>query len=74
MKRGGEKGTCLHCTATMEKREPSWTGAATVENSKEFPWKTKNRDTVWSSNSILGYISGDVIGKDTWLIFINGGL
>ena len=30
------------------------TGAATVENSMEFPQKTKNRTTLWPSNSAAG--------------------
>ena len=46
----------------MEKREPSYTvggnenGPATMENSTEVIQKTKNRNTVWSSNSISGYL------------------
>ena len=28
-----------------------------MENSKEIPQKTKIRTTIWSSNSIPGYIS-----------------
>ena len=32
------------------------TGAATVENSIEFPQKIKNRITIWSSNSINEYL------------------
>ena len=31
--------------------------AAIMENSMEFPQKTKNRTTIWSSNSTPGYIS-----------------
>ena len=34
-----------------------YTDAATVENSREVPQKTKNRMTMWSSNSTAGYIS-----------------
>ena len=33
------------------------TGAATVENSKEFPQKTKNGTAFWPSNSSAGIIS-----------------
>ena len=46
----------------MEKREPSYTvggmhtGAATVENSMEFPQKTKDGTVIWSSNSTAGII------------------
>ena len=29
-----------------------------MENSMEVPQKTKNRTTIWSSNSAPGYISG----------------
>ena len=29
-----------------------------MENSLEIPLKTKNRTTIWSGNSTLGYISG----------------
>ena len=32
------------------------TGAATVENSVEFPQKTKNGTALWSSNSTAGII------------------
>ena len=32
------------------------TGATTVENSMEFPQKTKNRIIIWFSNSTPGYI------------------
>ena len=32
-------------------------GTATIENSMEFPQKTKDRTTIWSSNSIPGYKS-----------------
>ena len=47
----------------MEKRELSYTGgglsigAATVENSMEFPQKTKTRGTIWTSNSTSEYKS-----------------
>ena len=40
----------------MEKRQPSYTigrnviGTVTMENSMEFPLKTKNRAAIWSSN------------------------
>ena len=43
--------------------EPSCTvngmqiGAANVENSMEIPLKTKNRTTLWPSNSTSGYLS-----------------
>ena len=44
----GEKGTLIHC---------GWEcGAATVENSMEVPQKSKNRTTIWPSNSTPGYI------------------
>ena len=33
-----------------------WISAATMENSMKFPQKNKNRITMWSSNSIPGYI------------------
>ena len=33
-----------------------WIGTTTIENSMEIPQKTKNRTTIWSSNSIPGYI------------------
>ena len=33
--------------------------AATMENSKEFPSKSRNRATVWSSNPTSGHISGE---------------
>ena len=36
-----------------------WIGTATVENSTEVPQKTKNRTTIWSSNSTPRYISGE---------------
>ena len=32
-------------------------GAATMENSMDVPQKPKTRATIWSSNSIPGYIS-----------------
>ena len=31
------------------------TGAATVENCMEVPWKIKNRTAIWSNNSISEY-------------------
>ena len=44
----GGKGTLVH----------SWLECtASKENSMEFPQKTKNRTTIWSSNSTPGYIS-----------------
>lgn len=45
----GEKGTRTLVVGMA-------TGAATVENSKAFPQKTKNRSTIWTSNSTSGYI------------------
>ena len=50
-----------------------YTGAVTMENSMELSQKTKNRATLWSRNSTLGYISEKkkknkpktLIGKDT---------
>ena len=33
------------------------TGITTMENSKEFPQKTKNRIIIWFINSTPGYIS-----------------
>ena len=33
------------------------TGAATMENIMEVPQKIKNITTIWSSNSITGYLS-----------------
>ena len=47
----------------MEKREPLYTaggiqiGAATVENSMDILQNTKNRITICTNNSTLGYIS-----------------
>ena len=47
----------------MRRREPSYTVGgnvsctATMENSMEFPQKTKNRITIWSSNPTPGHIS-----------------
>ena len=35
-------------------RISSTTGAATVENSKEFPQKIKNETVFWPSNPLLG--------------------
>ena len=32
-------------------------GTATLENKMEFPQKTKNRATIWSSNPAPGHIS-----------------
>ena len=46
----------------MEGREPSillvgmQTGAAALENNVEIPQKIKNRTTIHSSNSTLGYL------------------
>ena len=56
----------------MEKRNPPapfigvYFGAATMENSMEFPHKTKNGITVWSSSLTPGiHPSETVIQKDT---------
>ena len=41
------------------------TGAATVENSMEFPQKTKNGTAFWPSNSISGYIFEEAQSTDS---------
>ena len=46
----GEKGSLMHCWLGMQ------TGAATMENSMEFPQKTKNGTAFWPSNSTAGFI------------------
>ena len=35
-------------------------GTVTTENSMEAPQKIKNRTTIWSRNSICGYISKEM--------------
>ena len=35
-------------------------GAVTMENSMEAPQKIKNRTTIWSRNSVRGYISKEM--------------
>ena len=62
----------------VEKKEPSYTlggnvgmyiGATTMENSMEFPLKTKNRATIWSSNPLLGIHSKKIIiWKDIYIL------
>ena len=47
---------------SVEKRKPCmlvgmYTGTVTMENSTDIPQETKNRTTIWSSNSTSGYLS-----------------
>ena len=45
--------------------EGMYIGTATVENSMEVPQKTKNRTTIWSSNSTFGIIQRNLFPKKT---------
>ena len=59
----GEKGTLLHCWGESKLVQP------TVENSMEVSQKTKNRITIWSSNSSPGtpvFIAALFIIAKTW--------
>ena len=47
-RRCGEKGALVHCLVGMQ------TGAATVENSMEFPQKTKNQTAFDPAILLLG--------------------
>ena len=49
-RRWGENGTLVHCWWECR------LGEATMENSMEFPQKTKNGTALWPSNSAAGII------------------
>ena len=49
--RGCGKGNLIKLLVEM------WIVAPTVGNGLKFPWKTKNRTTIWSSSFTPGYIS-----------------
>ena len=46
----------LYTKIYLIKKVGMQTGAATVENSMEFPQKTKNGTALWPSNSTTGII------------------
>ena len=52
-----KKNTNNKCWRGCVEKEPYYVVGATVENSMEVSQKTRNRTTIWPSNSTHGYIS-----------------